>query len=102
MLFLVIMMTILEHFFENEKCSEPLKLDKTNDRGFLMKLTYEQKWKAYKEWKSHSKIPLTIARELSLSESSMRYFLHLADRYGVEVLKHGKNKNLRTYVWVNG
>ena len=74
-------------------CSEPLKLDKTNDRGFLMKLTYEQKLKVYKEWKSRSKSPLTIARELSLSESSTRYFLRLADRYGVEVLKHGKNKH---------
>ena len=57
-----------------------------------MKLTYEQKLKAYKDWKSNLKSPRTIARELHAGETVVRYFLRLADRHGTETLKHGDNK----------
>ncbi len=57
-----------------------------------MKLTYEQKLKGYNEWKTGLKSPGIIARELSVKRLSVIYFLRLADKHGVEVLKHGKNK----------
>ena len=57
-----------------------------------MKLTYEQKVKAYEEWKEEYKSPGQIAFELNVNSDAIRYFIKLADRYGVEVLKHGKNK----------
>ncbi|MDY4791895.1 MAG: hypothetical protein SO237_04930, partial [Erysipelotrichaceae bacterium] len=45
-------------------CSEPLKLDKLRRFTFYMKLTYEQKLKAYQDWKSNLKSSVTIAKEL--------------------------------------
>ena len=57
-----------------------------------MKLTYEQKLKGCNEWKTGLKSPGIIARELSVKRLSVIYFLRLADKHGVEVLKHGKNK----------
>ena len=57
-----------------------------------MKLTYEQKLKAYQDWKSIFKSPGTIARELHVGETVLRYFLRLADRHGTETLKHSDNK----------
>lgn len=56
-----------------------------------MKLTYEQKVKAYEEWKACLKSPGMIAKELQVSSSIVNYFLRLADRHGIEVLNHGKN-----------
>lgn len=57
-----------------------------------MKLTYEQKLKAYKDWKSNLKSPGIIARELCVNVDIVRYFLKLADRHGTEILKHSNNK----------
>ena len=49
-----------------------------------MKLTYEQKLKAYQDCKSSLKSPGTIARELHACSSVVIYFLRLADRHGTE------------------
>ena len=57
-----------------------------------MKLTYEQKLKAYKEWDEEYKSPGSIAKELGINISNVKYFLQLAKRYGADILKHGKNK----------
>ncbi|MCI6697507.1 MAG: transposase, partial [Solobacterium sp.] len=57
-----------------------------------MKLTYEQKLKAYQDWKSNLKSPGTIAKELHAGETVVRYFLRLADKHGTETLKHTNNK----------
>lgn len=57
-----------------------------------MKLTYEQKLKAYKEWDEGYKSPGTIAKELGVSTSIVEYFLRLAKRQGTDILKHDKNK----------
>ena len=57
-----------------------------------MKLTYEQKLKAYEDWKNNLKSSGTIAKELHVGEAVVRYFLRLADRHGIEMLKHGNNK----------
>ena len=46
-----------------------------------MKLTYEQKLKAYKDWKSNLKSPRTIAKELHVKHSTVEYFLKSADRH---------------------
>ena len=46
-----------------------------------MKLTYEQKVKAYKDWKSNLKSPRTIAKELHVKHSTVEYFLKSADRH---------------------
>lgn len=56
-----------------------------------MKLTYEQKLKAYKDWKSNLKSPRTIARKLHVKHSTVEYFLKSADRHGTEILKHSNN-----------
>ena len=48
-----------------------------------MKLTYEQKVKAYKDWKGNLKSPGIIARELCVNVDVVRYFLRLADRHGI-------------------
>lgn len=58
-----------------------------------MKLTYEQKLKAYKDWKSNLKSPRTIANELHVNRSTVLNFLKLADKHGIEILKHGDNKH---------
>ena len=47
-----------------------------------MKLTYEQKLIAYKDWKSNLKSTETIAKELCIGKTGVRYFLKLADRHG--------------------
>ena len=57
-----------------------------------MKLTYEQKVKAYKDWKNNLKSPRTIANELHVNRSTVLNFLKLADRHGIEILKHSNNK----------
>ena len=49
-----------------------------------MKLTYKQKLKAYQDWKSNLKSPGTIARELHVGETVVRYFLRLAVRHEIE------------------
>lgn len=46
-----------------------------------MKLTYEQKLKAYKDWKSNLKSPRTKAKELHVKHSTVEYFLKSADRH---------------------
>ena len=62
-------------------CSEPNKLDRLRRFTFYMKLTYEQKLKAYKDWKSNLKSPRTIAKELHVKHSTVEYFLKSADRH---------------------
>ncbi len=57
-----------------------------------MKLTYEQKVNAYKEWKDLYRSPNTIARKLKIGTSNVEYFLRLADKHGLEILRHDKNK----------
>ena len=57
-----------------------------------MKLTYEQKVNAYKEWKEEYKSLGQIALELNANSTAVKYFIKLADRHGVEILKHDKNK----------
>lgn len=67
-------------------------MDKLKRFTFYIKLTYEQKLKAYQDWKNNLKSPYTIARELHVNEAIVRYFLRLADRHGTETLKHSVNK----------
>ena len=58
-----------------------------------MKLTYEQKLKAYKEWDEEYKSAGTIAKELGIGLANTKYFLRFAKRHGTDILKHGKNKH---------
>lgn len=57
-----------------------------------MKLTYEQKAKAFKECEKGLKSPRAIARELQVNHSIVDYFLNLAKKHGIEILAHGNNK----------
>ena len=57
-----------------------------------MKLTYEQKLKAYEDWKNRYKSAKAISKELNIRCSGAKYFLRLADKHGVEILRHCKNK----------
>lgn len=53
-----------------------------------MKLSYEEKVKIYEEWKNKHLSPELLAREYGMNAETIRYFVHLADRWGEEKLKH--------------
>lgn len=53
-----------------------------------MKLSYEEKAEIYQEWKNKHLSPGLLAREYGMDAETIRYFVHLADRWGVEKLKH--------------
>jgi len=56
-----------------------------------MKLTLEQKIQIYNEWKlGHRSLEL-IAKKNKICRPLVSYMVHLADRYGADILGHGKN-----------
>lgn len=57
-----------------------------------MKLTYEDKENIYNDWKYNSISPEGLAHQYGLNRENIRYMIQLADRYGIEVLKKGKNR----------
>ena len=46
-----------------------------------MKLTYEQKVKAYEDWKNNLKSPRTIANELHVNRSTVLNFLSKSKQF---------------------
>lgn len=57
-----------------------------------MKLTYEQKLNVYYDWKYMGKGYRTIAKELGISRNTIAFYIKLANKHGVDILKHSKNK----------
>lgn len=53
-----------------------------------MKLEYEEKVKIYNEWKYRNKSPNKISEEYGVTVSVIDYMVHLADRWGLGILKH--------------
>ena len=57
-----------------------------------MKLSYEDKVRMYRSWKSHEKSPGQLAKENGLAHSTVENMVRLMDRHGEEIVRHGKNK----------
>ena len=57
-----------------------------------MKLTYENKIAIYNAWKYQNQSPERLARQYRVDCTVINYMVHLADRYGIAVLKKGKNR----------
>lgn len=54
-----------------------------------MKINFDQKVKIYNEWKSNHKSVAELTNEYNLkSHSTLCYLLQLADRHGIEILRH--------------
>ena len=56
-----------------------------------MKLTFEDKKQIYAEWKEDRKGMNSTAQSRHLNAAFFRYMIRLADRYGVDILKHKWN-----------
>jgi len=61
-----------------------------------MKLSYEDKVRMYRSWKKHEKSPRRLAKENRLSHSTVDYMVHLMDRHGEEIARHGKKNYYST------
>lgn len=70
----------------------PQKLDtKSNDWGaFLMKLSYEDKLKI-DELRKNGITLSRLSRQYDIQVSNLRYMIKLMDRYGITIVKKGKN-----------
>ena len=53
-----------------------------------MKLSYEDKIEIYNEWKIDHKSPKQIARERNLTHCVIEYIVKLANRHGIDALRH--------------
>lgn len=53
-----------------------------------MKLTYKQKVQIYKEWKNKHKSFRELSLKYKIGKSSIQYMCQLAERWGIEKLKH--------------
>ena len=53
-----------------------------------MKLTYKQKVQIYKEWKYKHKTFRELSLKYKIGKSNIRYMCQLAERWGIEKLKH--------------
>lgn len=51
-----------------------------------MKLTFEDKIQIYNEWKFDKKSFNQIVTELCLATTNVKYFMKLADHYGINIL----------------
>ena len=71
----------------------PQKLDrkKSNFWGvFIMKLTYEDKVQIY-EHKKQGRSFKELSNQFGINISNLKYMIKLIDRYGIEIVKKGKN-----------
>jgi len=57
-----------------------------------MKFTYEQKVEIYNRWKYKYESITYLSKEYKSNHENVRYMIYLADRHGIEILRHGKNR----------
>ena len=77
----------------NYNCTDLQKLDrkKSNFWGvFIMKLTYEDKVQIY-EHKKQGRSFKELSNQFGINISNLKYMIKLIDRYGIEIVKKGKN-----------
>ena len=72
-------------------CTPKVRQKKSNFWGvFIMKLTYEDKIQIY-ELRKKGQTFNQLSEKLGVAASGLRYMMRLIERYGIEIVKKGKN-----------
>ena len=72
-------------------CTPKVRQKKSNFRGvFIMKLTYEDKVQIY-ELRNQGYSLDQLSNKFGINISNLSYMIKLIDRYGIEIVKKGKN-----------
>ena len=73
-------------------CTPKVRQKKSNFWGvFIMKLTYEDKVQIYKLRKQGQTFN-QLSKRFGVDASGLRYMTRLIERYGIEIVKKGKNR----------
>ena len=72
-------------------CTPKVRQKKSNFWGvFIMKLTYEDKVQIY-ELRKHGQTFNQLSKRFGVDASGLKYMTRLIERYGIEIIKKGKN-----------
>ena len=73
-------------------CTPKVRQKKSNFWGvFIMKLTYEDKVQIY-ELRKHGQTFNQLSKRFGVDASGLKYMTRLIERYGIEIIKKGKNR----------
>ena len=73
-------------------CTPKVRQKKSNFWGvFIMKLTYEDKVQIY-ELRKQGQTFNQLSKRFGVDASGLRYMTRLIERYGIEIIKKGKNR----------
>ena len=73
-------------------CTPKVRQKKSNFWGvFIMKLTYEDKVQIY-ELRNQGQTFNQLSKRFGVVASELRYMKRLIERYGIEIIKKGKNR----------
>ena len=73
-------------------CTPKVRQKKSNFWGvFIMKLTYEDKVQIY-ELRNQGQTFNQLSKRFGVDASGLRYMTRLIDRYGINIIKKGKNR----------
>ena len=73
-------------------CTPKVRQKKSNFWGvFIMKLTYEDKVQIY-ELRNQGQTFNQLSKRFGVDASGLRYMTRLIERYGIEIIKKGKNR----------
>ena len=73
-------------------CTPKVRQKKSNFWGvFIMKLTYEDKVQIY-ELRKQGQTFNQLSKLFGVDASGLRYMTRLIERYGIEIIKKGKNR----------
>ena len=76
----------------NMNCTPKVRQKKSNFWGvFIMKLTYDDKVQIYELRKQGYSLE-KLSNKFGINNSNLRYMIKLIDRYGIEIVKKGKNR----------
>ena len=74
-------------------CTPKVRQKKSNFWGvFIMKLTYDDKVQIYELRKQGYSLE-KLSNKFGINNSNLRYMIKLIDRYGIEIVKKGKNRH---------
>ena len=73
-------------------CTPKVRQKKSNFWGvFIMKLTYEDKVQIY-ELRKQGQTFNQLSKRFGVDASGLKYMTRLIERYGIEIIKKGKNR----------
>ena len=73
-------------------CTPKVRQKKSNFWGvFIMKLTYEDKVQIY-ELRNQGQTFNQLSKRFGVDASGLKYMTRLIERYGIEIIKKGKNR----------